>query len=297
MTELAIAGAAAYGTYLLYTAVVFGWGGVSLGPAVSSRRASARLHARLRTWMTQAGLDAVRPVEFVSVVGFLGLLGAGVGYALFAGVLPAAALALFGAGAPLASYRVRRDLRRSRSQDAWPRMIEEIRLRTGSLGRSIPQALFEVGARGPVELRPAFEAAHREWLLTTDFERTTAILKARLADPTADVTCETLLVAHQVGGSDLGRRLTALADDRIHDLQGRKDARAKQAGARLARRFVVLVPIGMAVVGMQVGEGRSAYATPHGQAVVLVAIGLVAGCWLWAGRIMRLPDAERVFPS
>lgn len=168
-------------------------------------------------------------------------------------------------------------------------------MRTGSLGRSVPQALFEVGARGPNELRPAFDAAHREWLLTTDFERTVAVLKHQLADPTADVTCETLLVAHQLGGADLGRRLTALAEDRIQDLQGRKDARARQAGARLARRFVILVPVGMALVGMQVGDGRAAYATGHGQVVVLFAIGLIAACWVWAGQIMRLPDTERVF--
>ena len=48
-------------------------------------------------------------------------------------------------------------------------MIEEIRILTGSLGRSVPQALFEVGRRGPEELRPAFEAATRHWLVSTDF--------------------------------------------------------------------------------------------------------------------------------
>ncbi len=76
-------------------------------------------------------------------------------------------------------------------------MLEEIRILTSSVGRSIPQALFEVGRRAPVELRPAFEAAHREWLLTTDFESAVSVLKAALADPTADAACETLLVAHR----------------------------------------------------------------------------------------------------
>ncbi|MGY6500314.1 MAG: type II secretion system F family protein [Acidimicrobiales bacterium] len=297
MIELAIAGSAAYGAYLLYTSVALGWSGVALGPAVAAPHTGRRWRQRLRTWMVQAGLDDVRPVEFVATVGLLGVVGAVVGLVLFAGPVPAATLGAFSAATPLASYRVRRDVRRARSQDAWPRMIEEMRLRTGALGRSIPQALFEVGARGPAELRPAFEAGHREWLLTTDFERTIGVLKERLADPTADIVCETLLVAHQLGGSDLGRRLTALADDRMLDLQGRKDARAKQAGARLARRFVVLVPLGMAIVGLQVGEGRTAYATSHGQVVVLVALTMIAACWMWAGRIMRLPDAARVFPS
>ena len=116
--------------------------------------------------------------------------------------------------------------RRAAAMDAWPRLLEELRILTSSLGRSIPQALFEVGRRAPEELRPAFVAAHREWLLSTDFARTLQVLKAQLADPTADAVCETLLVAHEVGGTDLDRRLEALIDDRVQDAQGRKDARA-----------------------------------------------------------------------
>lgn len=293
MIELATAAAAAYGTFLLFTAIAFQWRGLGLGPRISLRD---RRPPRLRDWMIQAGLGEVGVGEFVGVVVMLSVAGAAGGYALFGGLLPSMALGLAGAGAPIASYRLRREVRRQRSQEAWPRMIEEIRIRTGSLGRSVPQALFEVGARGPTELRGAFEIAHREWLLTTDFEQTLQVLKQQLADPTADVTCETLLVAHQLGGGDLGRRLTALAEDRVQDVQGRKDARAKQAGARLARRFVVVVPVGMAIVGMQVGEGRAAYATPTGQLVVMIALGLIAACWIWAGQIMRLPEPERVFP-
>jgi tight adherence protein B len=131
--------------------------------------------------------------------------------------------------------------------------------------------------------------------LSTDFARTLTTLKTSLADPTADAACETLLVAHEVGGSDLDQRLDGLIQDRIQDTQGRKDARAKQAGVRFARRFVLIVPIGMALAGMSVGNGRSAYQTPFGQLMVVLAIATVVACWLWAGRIMRLPEEDRVF--
>ena len=121
------------------------------------------------------------------------------------------------------------------------------------------------------------------------------MLKARLADATGDAACETLLVAHQIGGSDVDRRLAALVEDRIQDLQGRKDAESKQAGVRFARRFVLIVPVGMAVCGLSIGNGRAAYQTAVGQAAVAVAVVLLIACWLWAGRIMRLPEEERVF--
>jgi tight adherence protein B len=174
-------------------------------------------------------------------------------------------------------------------------MIEEIALLTGALGRSVPQALFEVGRRGPDEMRAAFEAATRHWLVTTDFPASLSVLKAGLADATADAACETLLVAHEVGGSDVQRRLAALVEDRTADVQGRKDAESKQAGVRFARRFVLFVPIGMALTGLSIGDGRAAYSTAFGQVAAVSAVGMVVACWLWSARLLRLPEEERVF--
>jgi len=282
---------AAYGVHLLFTSVALGWRGFGPGPAVAARRRSVWL----RDWLVQSGLDETRPLELVAVEGVLMLIGAGVAWALFGGFVPPVAGAAATALIPVAAARRRRERRRTLAREAWPRLIEEIRIRTTTLGRSIPQALFEVGQRAPEELRPAFEAAHREWLLSTDFERTVAVLTSRLADATADAVCETLLVAHRIGGNDVDRCLAALIDDRILDLQGRKDADARQAGARFARRFTLIVPLGMAMIGLSIGEGRASYATPAGQVLVSIGLALMAACWLWAGQILRLPAEQRVF--
>ncbi|MGH9063548.1 MAG: type II secretion system F family protein [Acidimicrobiales bacterium] len=284
--------AAAYGAFLLWTGLALHWQGLGPGPRPPDARPRAR---PWRRWLAQAGLHDVRPAEFAAVVAVLALAGGGLAFALFGGVVPALATAGLAATAPVTSYQARRRRRRATARAAWPRMIEEMRVHTSSLGRSIPQALFETGRRGPAELRPAFAAAEREWLVSTDFARTVAVLKEHLDDPTADTACETLLVAHEVGGTDLDRRLAALAEDRAQDLEGRRDAEAKQAGVRFARRFVLVVPIGMALAGLSIGTGRAAYETPMGQVAVLIGLLSMAGCWLWAGRLMRLPDTERVF--
>jgi tight adherence protein B len=287
---LALVGA--YGIYLLYTSLAFGWRGLSVGPRTI--RPAGRRRSPTRDWLVQAGLAQVNIGEFVLLMAGLFLVGFAVGLAIF-GLLPAIACGLFAAGQPIRTFRKRRDDRLAKAQEAWPRMIEEIRIQSSSLGRSIPQSLLDVGRRGPVEFRPAFEAAQREWLVSTNFDRTVAVLKDRLADPTADAACETLLIAHELGGADLDRRLEALADDRRLDTHNRKDARAKQAGTRFARRFVLIVPIGMALAGLTIGPGRAAYQTPFGQVGVLVAIGIIVVCWVWAGRLMRLPEERRVF--
>jgi tight adherence protein B len=69
------------------------------------------------------------------------------------------------------------------------------------------------------------------------------------------------------------------------------------AGVRFARRFVLLVPLGMAVAGLSIGTGRSAYETAGGQLAVAVGLLSVAGCWIWSGRLMRVPGEPRVFAA
>lgn len=276
------------GTYLLYQEL---GGGRAGRPDTGT---VLRVTARLKAAMTRAGLDETDARQLAFAVALLAIVGGGLTFALFGGVVTplvgGAACALI----PIGALRARRRRRQEAAREAWPRMLEEMRLLTGTLGRSIPQALFEAGRRGPEELRDAFRAAEREWLVSTDFARTVTVLKAALADPTADAALETLLVAHEIGGADLDRRLAALIVDRSADLEGRKDALAKQAGVRFARWFVIIVPVGMAIAGLLIGDGRDAYATPAGQAAVLVGVITLLGCWLWAGRLLRLPESERV---
>lgn len=253
------------------------------------------LAAGLRTRMNQAGLAKVSAAEAAVVVTVVALLGGLVAAALFGGTLPTVVAAGLCGAAPIGGYRSRRRRTRNAAQDAWPRLIEEVRLLTSSAGRGVPQALFQAARRAPDEMAPAFEAARREWLLSTDLERALAVLKGRLADPTADVVCETLLVAHELGGTDLDRRLAALATERRTDARHRSEARAGQAGARFARRFVLLVPVGMALAGASVGDGRAAYQSPEGQVAVALGVTAMAACWWWAARLLRLPEEQRVF--
>ncbi len=246
-------------------------------------------------WLKEAGLGEARLRDFVLACS---TLSAGAFFAtlvLFGGVLPAILTALGVSTTPVAVYRKRRQKRLQQAQEAWPRIIEEIRLLATSSGKSIPAALFAAGSRAPASLRAGFDAAEREWLLTTNFERAIGVLKTTATHPTADTIAETLLGAYAVGGVDLESRLRDLVDDRIADLSARKDARAKQAGARFARAFVLAVPAGMALMGLGIGRGRAAYQTNTGQLLVAFAVLTVMGCWYWASRIMALPTERRVF--
>lgn len=288
---IAITGlAAALGTYLLYSSIVLG------RRNLTERGGVARSQARLQGWITQAGMIGVHPLELFGVEVAVFAAASVLAWIVFAAIVPAILAGLFGAVAPLAVYRSRRRRLLDEARDAWPYLIEEMRLLTGALGRSIPVALLEAGRKSPtLPMQAAFAAANREWQLSTDFVRACAVLKERLVDPTADIVCETLIVANEIGGGDLERRLAALVDDRRTDLRHRKEAASRQSGPRFARWFVLGVPFGMALVGMSIGGGRDSYRSGGGQVAVICGMCLVASCWLWASRIMRLPEPERVF--
>ena len=217
------------------------------------------------------------------------------GLIVFGGLMSSAAMGLLGALVAWTIDHHRERRRRQDAADAWPRLIEQIRISVTTAGQSIPVALFEAGLNGPAGLHDGFRAAHREWLLTGDLDRALAALTTRLDDATADTVCETLLVAHQVGGTGIGPRLDALANDRRRDLHERKDAHARMAGARFARTFVLLVPAGMAAAGLSIGNGSDAYRSGPAQIAVTVAVVVVGGCWLWASALMRLPTPPRVY--
>ncbi|HEX4865692.1 MAG TPA: hypothetical protein VFV02_16605, partial [Acidimicrobiales bacterium] len=154
------------GVYLIYTSMVFGWTGLGRAGAAANEGST---RGTTRTLVSQVGLQGARPHELLAAGSVLALVGGLVAYVMFGGLLPAGVAATACCLVPIASFRARRAARIETAREAWPRLLEELRLLIGSMGRSVPQALFEVGRRAPDEWRPAFEAAEREWLLTTDF--------------------------------------------------------------------------------------------------------------------------------
>lgn len=293
MTGVVLAACAALGVLLVYTGLAAQDGVEGRKPSWWSWRSQAQRHAG--AVLARLGLTEVKLLDLVAMT-MLATLGGGVlGWGVFGAVLPALIAAACAGALPAAGLYAHNRRAREAAHECWPRLIDELRIRVASTGRSIPQALFEAGERAPEVLRPAFLAAQREWLLSTDFARTLSVLKARLADPTADAVCETLLVAHEVGGTELCQRLEALVADRRLEVECRKEARARMSGARFARRFVLLVPAGMAVAGTSIGTGRAAYGSPLGQALVTSGLIVVAACWVWAGRLLRIPEPGRVF--
>ena len=166
----------------------------------------------------------------------------------------------FAARSPSCSARAELERRETASPRAWPAVLEETRVLAGAGGHPIPHALFEAGrraaARGPrVVRRRAARVADVDRLRprprSAQGRARGGQQRRRVRDPPRSrIRSE---------GTGVDRRLEALIDDRLRELDLRRDAMSRQAGARFARRFVLIVPVGMAFVGMSLGTGRAAY--------------------------------------
>ena len=115
MTGLALALAAGYGAFLLYTAVALGWRGIGVGPA---RTAAARPRQGAVDRIRQSLPPDVRVGEYTAVM--LVLFGAGVvaTFTIFGGIVPAVLGGLAAATAPVVAQQRRVERRRAQAAES-----------------------------------------------------------------------------------------------------------------------------------------------------------------------------------
>src|SRR5688572_21774376 len=95
LLALIVALLGAYGVYLGYTAVVFGWRGLAVGDG--RIKSPNQLRATAQQWLAQAGLEGVSPSEFLTIMAVLFVVGTGLTFAVLGAPLPAVAVGAFAA--------------------------------------------------------------------------------------------------------------------------------------------------------------------------------------------------------
>lgn len=254
---------------------------------------SRRWHAATADLLVQAGAPGVSPGA---------LVGACVGLGLLTGMLvlgltrtPAIAMcftALAGAG-PVALVRSRARRRRAAVRELWPDVVDH--LASGiRAGLALPEALAQVGERGPEALRPAFRAFGEDHRAGGRFDDALDTLKARLADPVGDRVVEALRLTREVGGTDVGRLLRTLAQFLREDLRTRGELEARQSWTVNAARLAAAAPWVVLLLLTSRPDAASAYATPAGSAVVVAGALTTVVAYQAMVRVARLPEEARV---
>jgi tight adherence protein B len=203
------------------------------------------------------------------------------------------AFAILAAYLPIALLNGRARRRRRDLAEVWPEAVDNLASAVRA-GMSLPEALGQLGGRGPEPLRPAFAAFAVDYQLTGRFGESLDRLKERLADPVGDRVVEGLRIAREVGGGELGRLLRSLSGYLREDARTRSELESRQAWAVNGARLAVAAPWMVLLMLSFQREVISRYASAAG--VVVLAAG--GGCCLAAYRLMvrigRLPEERRI---
>lgn len=204
--------------------------------------------------------------------------------------------ALFGlmAGSiPVAVLRGRAARRRREHSALWPDVVDHLTSAVRA-GLSLPDALIQLGERGPEGLREPFVQFGRDYQSSGRFHQALDLLKERLADPTGDRVVEALRIARDVGGGDLGRVLRSLAGFLRDDQRTRGEVEARQSWTVTGARLAVAAPWIVLLLMCFQSDVVSRYATTTG----LVVLGGGAIACVVAYRLMiaigRLPTEKRI---
>jgi tight adherence protein B len=263
---------------------------VSPPPRRRSRRRTGGLLADL---LLRAGAEGVRPSALVVVCIGCGLVGGlvmlavsrtppiGVVFAMVAGYLPIVVL------------RGRARRRQRELSDVWPEAVDNLSSAVRA-GLSLPEALTQLGERGPEPLREPFRRFAGDYQATGRFGDCLDRLKIRLADPVGDRVVEALRVAREVGGSDLGRMLRTLSTFLREDARTRSELESRQSWTVNGARLAVAAPWLVLLTLSFQPEVVRRYASPTGVLVLGFGAALCVIAYRLMVRIGRLPQERRV---
>jgi tight adherence protein B len=253
----------------------------------------AGFSSRLSDDLAQAGYDAMtlRALLSACVMAFVLVF---LLFAATAKVLPVAlCFAVMAGYAPILLVRMRARRRRAVMRELWPDVVDNIGSAVRA-GLALPEALSQLTVRGPEELRPAFAAFAEDYRATGRFQECLNSLKERLSDPVADRLIESLRIAREVGGSDLGRLLRTLSTFLREDARTRAEMETRQSWTVNAARLAVAAPWMVLAMLSTRPDSLQAYGRPAGVLVLVLGAGLTLVAYRVMVRVGRLPEEGRV---
>jgi len=262
--------------------------------AVVSPRSAPEPHvSRLRRLVDRAGLARVSPSAVLAASAGLALV-SGLVVLAISGVVVVGLLAAIVAGyLPIAILRRRARSRSVALRSAWPDAVDMLGSAVRA-GMSLPEAVIDLGERGPESLRPAFRAFAADYRASGSFAVALDQLKDALGDPVADRVVVSLGIAREVGGSDLGRVLATLSDFLRQDARARGEIEARQSWTVNAARVAVAAPWITLLLLCTRPETVAAYSTTTGALIIVGSAALSVVAYRVMTAIGRLPDEPRV---
>ena len=243
--------------------------------------------------LVQAGAGRTSPTMFVLGSIGLGLLVGMVFLGMSRAWPVAASFAAIFTAVPFLVISSRARARRTRLREVWPEAVDTL-VSGVRAGMSLPEALTNLGERGPEAVRHQFRAFATDYAATARFDSSLDRLKARCADPVADRIVEALRLAHEVGGTDLGTLLRSLSQMLREDMRTRGELEARQSWTVNGAKVAVAAPWLVLALLSTRPQAAAAYATTTGAVILLVGAVVSVIAYRLMLRLGRLPEEERM---
>jgi len=205
----------------------------------------------------------------------------------------ASAFAVVAACAPSAFMKSRNRRQRASVRAAWPEVVDDLTSAVRA-GLALPEALVQMGMRGPVELRPAFVSFAVHYRAGGRLNESLDVLKGLLHDPVGDRVVEALRLTREVGGSDLGRMLRTLSGFLRDEARTRAELEARQSWTVNGARLAVAAPWALLALLSTRPQAVAAYDSAAGAVVLGLGAAVCAGAYRLMVRLGRLPVEDRV---
>ena len=263
------------------------------GPRAPQWSTAAERPGRTQQLLGAAGLTGNNAAQLIALQVGLGLAVLVIGLLTTGTGTVSLAFGLFGVALPDAQVRRLAAKRQADLREVWPEVVDNLASAVRA-GMSLPEALSALATRGPEVLRPPFARFAAEYRSSGRFSACLDRLKDDLADPVGDRIVETLRVAREVGGTDLGRVLRTLATFLREDARARAELETRQGWVVSAARLAVAAPWVVLLLLATQSTTLAAYDSALGTAILAIGGGVCLVAYRLMLRIGRLPEDVRV---
>lgn len=160
-------------------------------------------------------------------------------------------------------------------------------------GQGLEQALIASLRSTPVAIRPQVSGLVARLKARWPTEAALRAFADDIDDATGDLVAAALILGARKRGPGLAAVLTGLGESTAADVRARRQIEADRAKPRATARWVTILSAGALAVLAVSGQFLAPYATPAGQAILLVLLGCYAASLVWMRRMAATPPPPR----
>jgi len=178
--------------------------------------------------------------------------------------------------------------------ETWPEAIDQLVSGIHS-GLSLSESVMALSLRGPGVSRKVFSRIMDLHLGGSSFNDSMVALKDMCRSVEADLVAETLMIARNLGGRDVGIVLRLLGEYFRENLALREEIKAKHGWIKNSAVLASLAPWILLIILSTQESTRSTYATATGLLVLLSGAGFTVIAFIWMNIVGQIPELPRVF--